>query len=357
MTSLKPLLETLCTVPGMSAYESPIRETIQNYWAPLTDSIKTTPIGNLVAVKNGTGAETRPTILLAAHMDMIGLMVTQLVEGFLKVGPIGGIDNRVLPGSIVTVHTTSGDLSGVVASKPPHLQTAAERKEYLPLTDLYIDLGLPPADVEKAVKLGDLVSFAQTPSFLNDGTLVARSLDNRASVAAVTLCLDYLQNRTHAWDVVATATVQEEVGLVGAYAAGFAEKPDMAIVIDVTFGRQSGTSDWETFKLGAGPTLGWGANLHPKFYEKIEKVAADLEMTIHRDLLPRSSGTDAIGMQVSRDGIPTALISIPIKNMHTPIETVVLKDIERSARLMAEVIATLDETTLTDLSFTVGADV
>ncbi len=355
MTDLLQLLKTLCSASGMSAYESPIRNTIAEIWEPLTDTIETTPIGNLIATKQGTAAGERPTILLAAHMDMIGLMVSQISGEFLKVRPIGGIDNRVLPGSLVTVHANDGDLSGVVTSKPPHLQTSAERKQYLSLDDQYIDVGLSAAEVAEKVSIGDVVSFAQAPSLLNETTLVARSLDNRASVAAVTLVLEQLQSRQHQWDVIAAATVQEEVGLVGAYGTGFDQNPDLAIVIDVTFGRQAGTQEWETFKLGNGPTIGWGANLHPLFYKRVRKVAAELEMTLHDDLLPRSSGTDAIAIQVSQSGIPCALISIPIKNMHTPVETVVLKDIERAAKLMTEVISGLDANTLDELSFKLGA--
>ncbi len=356
MTDLSELLKTLCSVSGMSAYESPIRNTLTEVWQPLSDTIETTAIGNLVATKHGNADGERSSILLAAHMDMIGLMVSQIDGEFLKVRPIGGIDNRVLPGSLVTVHATDGDLSGVITSKPPHLQTDTERKQYLSLEDQYIDLGLTADEVAEKVALGDVVSFAQTPSFLNDTTLVARSLDNRASVAAVTLVLEQLQSRQHAWDVVAVATVQEEVGLAGAHSTGFDQNPDLAIVIDVTFGRQSGTSDWETFKLGDGPTLGVGANLHPLFYKRVRSAAAKLEMTLHDDLLPRSSGTDAIAIQVSQNGIPCALVSIPIKNMHTPIETVVLKDIERAARLMTEVIVGLDADTLESLTFKLGAE-
>jgi tetrahedral aminopeptidase len=198
--------------------------------------------------------------------------------------------------------------------------------------------------------VGDLVSFGQ-PSFemQNGDWLVAKSLDNRASVAAVTVCLDVLQGRPHRWDVVAVATAQEEETFGGAYSSAFGIAPDLAIAVDVTFASGPGLPEHKTSALGEGPTCGWGPNLSPKLHTMIMETAAQSEIPCRVDVMPMHSGTDAYAIQVSREGVPTALISIPIKHMHTPVEVVSIKDVTRAGRLMAEFIVGLDDDTLTKL--------
>lgn len=341
MTELLPLLKSLITTPGLSGYEAPIREVIEAAWQPITDELSVSPLGSLHGLKNGIASEPRPTILIAAHMDAIGLMVTSVVDGFLKVTEVGGLDARVLPGQLVTVHGRQ-DLPGVIVQPPAHLLPASAREGPVPLKYLLVDTGLRPQRVKQLVRTGDLISFSQEPIQLQSDTLAGRSLDNRASVAALTLCLQELQSRRHAWDVWAVATTQEEETLGGAKTSAFLLHPDLAVAVDVTWGKSPGTPEHKTFPLDKGPTLGWGPNIHPGLHRSFKQLAEQLEIPYAVEVMPRHSGTDAFSLQVATEGIPTMVVSIPLRYMHTPVEVVALKDIRRAAHLLSEFIAHLD---------------
>lgn len=343
-------LKSLVAASGLSGHELPVRDVIREAWAPLTDEIGGDNLGSLWATKRGAGKAPHKRIMLSAHMDAIGLMVTRVREGFLWVTEIGGVDPRVMPGQPVLVHGRE-TIPGVVASIPPHLLSPADREKAVRLQDLMIDVGLPADRVAALVRVGDLASFGQQPFEMQNGDwLVAKSLDNRASVAAVTVCLDALQGRPHSWDVAAVATAQEEETFGGAYSSAFGIAPHLAIAIDVTFASGPGLPEHKTFSLGDGPACGWGPNLSPKLHRMVMDIAARNEIPCRLEVMPMHSGTDAYAIQVSREGIPTALISIPLKHMHTPVEVVSIKDVTRAGRLMAEFIVGLDDETLNNLA-------
>lgn len=341
MIELLPLLETLCAAPGLSGYESPVREILEETWRSYTDDLSVSRLGSLHGLKHGTAPEPRPSILIAAHMDAIGLMVTGIVNGMLRVTEIGGLDPRVLPGQLVTVHGRQ-DLPGIIVQPPTHLLPADAQSGPVPIKYLLVDTGLRPRQVKQQVRTGDLISFAQEPAQLQGDTLVGRSLDNRASVAALSLCLEELQTRKHAWDVWAVATSQEEETMGGARTSAFQLRPDLAIAVDVTWGKSPGSPDHLTFPLGKGLTLGWGPNIHPGLHQSIKKIAEKIEIPFTLEAMPRHSGTDAFALQVAAQGIPTMVISIPLRYMHTPVEVVALNDIHRTARLLAEFITRLE---------------
>ncbi len=340
MTDIKQFLNELLSMPGLSAYEAPAREHIAKYWKPLVDEMEVSPIGSLHALKKGTGDEPRPRILLAAHMDAIGMMVTGIQDGFLHFTEIGGIDPRLLPGLRVTVHGKR-DLPGIIVM--PRDALLPERKSQSPveMKYLFIDLGLSAEETVELVQIGDLVSFAQEPMELPTGIVTGHSLDNRASVAAVTVCLEQLHNVQHDWDVWAVATAQEEETLGGGFTAPFAIRPDLAVAIDVTFAKGPGAADWRTFPLGKGVSMGIGSNVHPGFFKAVKEVAEKLDIPTHNELMPRGSGTDALAMQIVADGIATLVIGIPLRYMHTPVEMVAWKDIQRAGHLLASFIAEL----------------
>jgi len=341
-------LKTLVSAPGLSAHEDPIRNLIREAWMPLADEFGGDKLGSLWATKHGTSKAPRKKIMLVSHMDAIGLMVRRVHQGFLYVTQIGGVDARVMPGQPTFVHGKE-TLQGIVASTPPHLLSANDREKAVQLDDLIIDVGLPAEEVSRLVKVGDLISYGQPPFELQGDLLVAKSLDNRASVAAVTACLDALKDRSHRWDVVAVATAQEEITYGGAYASAFGVRPDLAIVIDVTHGSMPGLPEHKTSPVGEGPTIGWGPNLHPKMFKALSDLASQNEIPFHTEVMPMHSGTDAFAVQVSAEGIACGLISIPLRYMHTPVETVSLKDIHRAGRLMTEYILTLNDETLNGL--------
>jgi endoglucanase len=186
---------------------------------------------------------------------------------------------------------------------------------------------------------------------LKEELLSGHSLDNRASVAALTVCLEELQTKTHVWDVWAVATVQEEETLGGAATSAYHLRPDLAVVLDVTFAKGPGANGWETFPMGKGPTLGWGANLHPFLYKKYKELADKLEIPVAMELTPGHSGTDAYAIQVARTGIPTMLIGIPLRYMHTPVEMIAIKDVQRAGRLVAEFIGSLEPDFVSKISW------
>lgn len=330
-------LKDLCSAPGLSGYENPVREIIHAAWAPLADEIHVDALGSLWATKRGAGKTPRGKLMLAAHMDAIGLMVTQVEGEFLRVTQVGGIDARVMPGQLVTVHGAE-DLPGLVAQPPAFLLSKANREGVVPVTELLVDVGLRAEDVAQRVRVGDVVSFAQKPLELQNGAVMAKSLDNRSSVAAVTICLDALQHLPHAWDVVAVATVQEEVGLKGARTSAFALEPDLAIAIDVTHGDGPNVKEfsYKTAKLDSGPALGLGPNVHTGLFNAVKATAEKLELPHTVEVMPHHSGTDAFAIQIAQAGIPTMVISIPLRNMHTPVEMLMLKDVNRVGRLLAE---------------------
>jgi endoglucanase len=231
-------------------------------------------------------------------------------------------------------------LRGVVVPLPPSFR--ANPKEAVGFDDLRVDVGLPAKRLAQLVQPGDLVSFASEPLDLRGGTLSGHSLDNRASVAALTLALDDLQLKRHAWDVWFAATVQEEITYAGGATSAFALRPDLAIIVDVTFGEDSGGKKYDTFPLGGGPTIGVGPTIHPFLLNQLKELAAKLDIPFAVEAMPEDSFTETDRIQLTRAGIPTAIISIPLRYMHTPVETVSLTDIERTGKLLCEFAAMLD---------------
>lgn len=347
MTDLLPLLKQLISVPGLSGYETPVCDLIETAWQPLTDEMYLSPLGSLHGLRRGRAAAPRPMLMLAAHMDAIGLMVSGLVDGFLRLTAIGLLDPRVLPGQLVTVHGRQ-DLPGVIVQPPAYLLPEAARKGAPGIEYLFVDVGLPAAEVENLVRLGDLVSFAQPALEISGPSggepyLVGHSLDNRASIAALTGCLEELKDRPLNWDICAVATTQEEETVAGAFTSAFRVEPDVAIALDATFGRAPGSPTQKTFPLSGGPTLGWGPVIHPALHHAVRDFTEQLGIPYSVEIMPKLTYTDGDKIQVSRGGVPTMVISIPVRYMHTPVEMVALKDIYATAHLLAEFAASLDE--------------
>lgn len=340
MTDILTLLKSLISIPGLSGHEAPVRRLIEDSWRPLVDEVHISRLGSLHALKRGTLSDSHHRLLLAAHMDAIGLMVTGVDGEFLRITEVGGVDARVLPGQSVIVHGRE-DLPGVITQTPTYLLPPESRKNVAGLQTLLVDTGLTARQVSRRVRPGDLVSFAQAPIEMDGEILVGHSLDNRASVAALTLCLQELHGRQLAWDVWAVATVQEEETLGGASTSAYQLRPALAVVIDVTYGAGFDSPNHQTFPIGKGLTLGWGPTVHPGLYKTFKELAERLEIPVEMEVMPGASSTDADSLQVVSEGIPTIVLGIPIRNMHTPVEMVSMKDITRTGRLIAEFAANL----------------
>ncbi|HQV94129.1 MAG TPA: hypothetical protein PLA27_00985 [Anaerolineales bacterium] len=344
MTDILPFLKSLISASGVSGNETPVAKLIEEKWRPLVDETRLSRVGSLHGLKRGTDKKKRPSIMIATHMDAIGMRVSQVVDGFLRITNVGGIDARVLPGAEVTVHASSGaDLPAVIAMPSSRLLPESAGDGALVIGYLLVDTGLTPREVEKKVKVGDLVSFANEPMELAGDILSGHTIDNRASVAALTVCLEELQSKPHVWDVWAVATVQEETSYLGAYTSAFEIRPQIAIAVDGTFAKGPGANGWQTHPMGKGVGLCLGPNMHPFLHKKLSELADKLEIPWFLDVTTSHSGTDAYPMQVTAEGIPTALVEFPIRYMHTPVESVAVKDIQRAGRLLAEFIASLEE--------------
>lgn len=351
MFDLKQHLKSLVESHAPSGHEGPIREVIRTAWAGITDEIEQDGLGSLIAIKRATDPTDPPRqIMLAAHMDEIGMMVRDVVDGFIYVHRISGVDNRIMPAQTVMVHGKR-PLPGVVATVPPHMLQTSQRNKYPTFDDLVIDVGLPAAEVAQLVRVGDLITVDVPMIELQNGKVAGKAMDDRACVAAVTVCLQHLQGMRHQWDVYATATVQEETGLYGARTAAHHIQPDIAIALDVTFAAQPGVDSDTATEMGGGPGIGIGQNFHPGLYKKIKETAEKNEIKVQDDLIVGASGTDAWAIQVAVEGIPTSLLEVPIRNMHSPVETLDLKDIQRAGRLMALFIAGLDADFMTAIDW------
>ncbi len=351
MIQTEELIQTLTNAVGLSGYESSIHQLVKSRFEPVCDEVRVSKVGSVMAWKRGApaGDSDRPAkrLMLAAHMDEIGLVVSGIEKGFLRIARVGGTDARQLLGQRVLVHP-QGDggknkpapIPGVIGSRAPHVLSPAEREKVAGFDDVFVDVGLPARQVERLIQVGDLVSFDTQTTRLKGDRLTGKAMDNRVAVAAEVVCLDELQRLKHTWDVVAVATVGEETSFLGAKTAAYELRPDAAIAIDVTFAAQH---DYAThIELGKGPVVTVGPNYHPKLTQRLIDTCKRLEMDyqIEPDI---GGGTDAWPIQVSREGVPVVLIGVPLRYMHSPVETVNVKDVERIGRLMAHFAAGLDD--------------
>jgi tetrahedral aminopeptidase len=351
MFDLKAHLKAMVETHAPSGHEGAIRAVIRDTWTGLTDELEQDGLGSLIGIKRATRRLDPPRkIMLAAHMDEIGLMVRDIVDGFIYVHRISGVDNRLMLAQPVLVHGQQ-TLPGVVAAAPPHLLKPEERGQYPGFDQLVIDVGLPAGEVEQIVSLGDLITPDVGMTELQGQRLAAKSFDDRACVAAVTFCLDMLHSMQFSWDIYAAATVQEETGLYGAATAAYHIQPDIAIALDVTFATQPGVNNSDGTEMGGGPVIALGPNFHVKLGDRVRETAKRYEIKYQDEALAGRSGTDAWSIQVANEGIPTLLFSIPIRNMHSPVETLDLTDVERTGRLLAHFISELDADFLAAIDF------
>ena len=259
------LLRKLSQASGISGYEAEVREIVRQAFEPYADEFRVDVMGNLIATKRGkaTAGGRKRSIMLAGHMDEIGLIVKDIKQGFPRVTDVGGIDHRTLLGQEVIVHAKR-DLPGVIGSRPPHVLAAADYEKPVPWDMLFIDTGLPEETVTQLVQVGDLVTLRREFLELAEGYVSGKTFDDRAGVASLAVCLEMLATMNHSWDVHAVATIQEETGLKGATVAAFGINPEIGIAVDVGFGAQQGVSDNESIKMNEGPALAIGPERAPQ---------------------------------------------------------------------------------------------
>ena len=331
---LKQLVET----PSPTGFEEPVAALVRERLGTVADEVSTDTMGSVSAVLSGTD-EAAPSLMLAAHMDEIGLMVTYISpEGFLSVASLGGVDAAILPGMRVDVHTAAGPLRGIVGRKPIHLIEPDERKAVTPLSGLVIDLGLKPKRVKKLVSVGDPITFAVGFERFGDAMAVSKCFDDKCGVWVACRVMEKLAAAGRAaGDFIAVATTQEEIGTRGAMTSAHAMNPDVALAFDVTHATDYPGIDaakYGKIVCGAGPVIARGPNINPVVFERLVAAAKAEDIPYQLEAEPSVTGTDARAIQVARDGIPTGLISVPLRYMHTPTEVVCLADLDATVRLI-----------------------
>lgn len=302
--------------------------------------------------EHASGASGVRRLLVMGHIDEIGLIVTHIDEhGFLWFREVGGWDAQILVGQRVVLSTRSGEVHGVIGRKPIHLLRDEDRKKVVEVRDLHIDIGA--RDGEEAsdrVRIGDVAVIEGDPLELPNGRIAARALDNRLGsfVALEAARIVAQAGGAPAWELVGVAAAQEETTFGGSRTSAFSLSPDAAIVVDVTHATDApGIDVKETGKheLGTGPVLSRGSTLHPSLFELLHDTARSQEIAFTVEASGRNTGTDADAVHLSRGGIPTALVSIPLRYMHSPVELVALEDVHACARLIAAAALKLDAQT------------
>jgi len=304
------------------------------------DEVTSDQHGNVYATINKGGA---PRVMLAGHIDEIGMMVTYIDDkGFLNFMPIGGWDPQILQGQRVHLKTKKGKLLGVIGKKPIHKIKPNDRSKATKTEDLWIDIGAKTKkDAEKYITVGDPAVLAYEVEELLNGRIVSRAMDDKAGAFVVLEAARILTTMDIQPEVVVVATVQEEIGLRGATTSCYQVNPDVGIAVDVTFATDFPTMDQKQgeIKLEKGPAVSRGPNINHKLYELITKTARAKKIPFQIEPAPRGTGTDANQMQITRAGVATALISIPNRYMHSPCEIVSKKDLENTAKLIAHSVA------------------
>ena len=354
MSDSSPFLATLLDAVGPSGFEVGAARLWRAEAETFAEFVKTDVSGNTLATINASG---RPRVMLAGHIDEIGLQVTHIDEdGFLYIDRIGGWDPQVLVGQRVRILGSEGDVRGVVGKKAIHLQKPDERKKASEIAKLWVDVGVASrAEArELGLRVGDAMVIDAAMVSLADDRIVSRAIDNRIGAYVVLEALRLLSDASPTASAVAVATVQEEIGSGsggGARTSAFGLEPDVALVVDVTFSTDVPDIEKKELgehRLGGGPVLSRGSAAHPVVFERLVEVAEAEAIPHTIQAAARSTSTDADSIYLTRSGVPTGLVSVPNRYMHSPNEMVSLSDLESTARLLVAFVSSLD----TDTDFT-----
>ncbi|CCJ33711.1 M28 family peptidase [Caloramator australicus] len=335
----KEILKKLSDLNAVSGSEYLLQDDLECTFKPYVNEIKKGKMGDFIAIKRGEG-EDRLKILITAHVDEIGLMVTDIDErGFVSFTNVGGVDPKTLPAQEVIIHGLR-DVHGVIGAKPPHVLTEKDRKKAIKMDEMVIDCGMTKDELKELVKIGDYITIKKESLELLGDFITGKALDNRVGIMALYECAKELNKIKHTADVYFAATTQEERGLLGIKTTTYEVNPDIGIVVDVTFGDKYANPDIQ-LECGKGVEITIGPNIHPELSEKLIKLADEYGIPYTIDVAPGGTGTETWNLQVTREGVPTLLVSVPIKYMHTSTEIVNYKDIVRAGRLLALFISSL----------------
>jgi len=340
---VKDFLIELCESAHVSGFESEGAEIVRRAFAEQLPDVSIDKFGNVVGVKKGRG---KGKLMLAAHLDEIGLMAADIDErGFVRFTTIGGFDARVFPALEVTIHGRE-KVFGVIGVLPPHILPPEDRSKAFKAEDLFVDTGYSRERLQELIGVGDIITINNKAVTLKNDLLSAKSMDDSAGIAALYAAMKKLQRTDHDLTVYFVATAQEEVGIRGATTSAYSLEPDIAIAVDVGFGKTPDMDESKALEMGGGPGIAVGPGIHPAVYETLKKCAKAAGVKCQTEVIPSRTGTDADSLQISRHGVATGVVSIPLRYMHTPVETVNLNDIDSTGRLLAEFVKAFDDTDL-----------
>jgi len=331
-------LKDLLNARSPSGHEYEAQAVFDSYVKSSADEYLKDAMGNRTAVLNPKGD---PTLMLAGHIDELGLMITYVnKDGFLYFDTIGGHDRTVISGRRVLIHTENGLLKGVTGKRAVHLMDEADRKKVPEIHEIWIDIGVKSKNeaLEK-IRIGDVATYDHGFELFSGSIGVARAFDNKsgAYIIGETLVRLAKDKKRLKAKVVSVATVQEEIGVRGAATSSYAVNPHIAIAVDVGHATDHPDCDQRKFgetTLGGGPIICRGPNINPKVYDKLVAAAKTLNIPYQLEGDPRPTGTDARAIQMARSGVATGLISVPLRYMHTPSEVVDLQDVENCVKLL-----------------------
>jgi putative aminopeptidase FrvX len=345
MNDVGALLNLFADAHGMSGFEDNVAELLRKELEPLVDEVRTDRMGNVIGIRTGEG----PTVMVAAHMDEIGLAVSHIDdEGFLRVVSVGGFFDQIILGQRVLIHGHDGKtLTGVVGARPIHLMDAEERKKMVKLKEMFIDCGASSGTnaAELGVEIGSPITMDRQFAHLGNDYVTGKAFDNRAGLAMMVSALQRLKGRSVRATIQAVGTVQEEVGLKGARTSAFGLEPDVAIATDVTIpGDHPGVSKNECHvSTGKGPSItildaGGRGVIAPRPVVRWLRESADTESIPYQLMVGDGGNTDASVISITRSGIPCSVISCPTRYIHSPVEVLSLRDLDNGAALIADAI-------------------
>lgn len=347
MTQLKDLLAELDQLIGVSGDEVLVANYIKEQLSGKVDEHSEDVLGNQFFVKKGSNPDLK--VMLAAHMDEIGFVVTHIDEkGFVYIGPVGYHDCRMVISQILEIHTDKGTVKGVTGSKPAHIVSEEEEKKAIPIADMHVDIGTSNKEETESlgVRVGDFVTFDRKGQYLNGGKVfTGKAVDDRAGCAVLVEVMKRLADKDIIPTVYGVATVQEEVGIRGAGPAGFTVQPDVALAIDVTLsGGTPGIEDKAIpVKMGKGTSITFydgGLAVPKKLAKHLEKVAEEHNIPYQRDVLLKGA-TDGKAISLSGHGVLTGTVSVPSRYIHSGVGCVHLDDVEHSVNLIVKFIESL----------------
>ena len=346
---VKEFIHNMSLQVGTSGHEESVSQFVRGEFEKYCDEVSVDEYFNVTGImrgdKWGTCEEGKnyPRIMICAHMDEIAMMVKEIDDdGFIRVSTVGGFDMRLLPGLEVIIHGKE-DIRGIMAAKPNHVQEDDEKGKALGTNSLFIDTGCSAEKVKDIVSIGDIVTYDSEMGELKNGLLFGKAMDDRAGIAILIATMLELKRFHFGAEVSFVATVQEEVGTKGAQMVSYRIKPDIGIAIDVTHGSSPDAPAPGTIPMDKGICMAFGPNMHPTLFNRLKSVADDYAIPYATELCKGPTGTDARSIQISGEGIPTLLLEIPLRYMHTPVEVISLDAVKKAGRLLANFIADMKE--------------